>query len=164
MWSRDFLYQVAVVFDVAALGAVVIAPIVGLVTIIRSGWQRARSTFAYLGYVCCAFLAASFALHFALDGGDIFMMFVFWLVPFAVAATVAMLMTLVIDSSRGLWTLAAATILLGLLQLVAEFSPGGIGGVVAVLLLAAYFVYAIVVLVVTVQRRSEWWSPARGEA
>jgi len=164
MWSRDFLYQVAVAFDVAALGTVVIAPILGFVTAIRCGWQRARPTFAYLGYVCCAFLATSFALHFALDGGDIFMMFVFWLVPFAVAATVAMLMTLVIDSSRGLWILAAATILLGLLQLVAEFSPGGIGGVVAVLLLGAYFVYAIVVLVVTVQRRSEWWSPTRGEA
>jgi len=164
MWSLDFLFRVSVAFDVAALATAVIAPILGLVTLIRSGWQRARPTFAYLGYVCCAFLAASFALHFALDGGDIFMMFVFWLVPFAVAATVAILMTLAIDSSRGLWILAAATILLGLVQVAAEFSPGGIGGVVAVLLLAAYFVYTIVVLVVAVLRRSEWWNLSRGEA
>jgi len=74
------------------------------------------------------------------------------------------LMTLAIDSSRGLWILAAATILLGLVQVAAEFSPGGIGGVVAVLLLAAYFVYTIVVLVVAVLRRSEWWNLSRGEA
>jgi len=42
--------------------------------------------------VCCALLATSFALHLALDGGDIFMMFGFWLVPFAAVATVAMLL------------------------------------------------------------------------
>ena len=84
--------------------------------------------------------------------------------PSNVAATVAILMTVAIDSSRGLWILAAATVLLGLIQVFAEFSPGGIGGGVAVLLLAAYFVYTIVVLVVSVQRHSEWWCSSRGDA
>jgi hypothetical protein len=109
-------------------------------------------------------VATSFAQHFAPDGGDIFMMFVWWLLPFSVAATVAILITVVIGSSRGLWILAAATMLLGLVQGVAEFSPGGIGGGMAVLLLVAYFVYAIIVLVVSVQRHSEWWSPSHGDA
>jgi len=163
-WILDFLYPVAVAFDFAALATVLIAPILGLVILIRSDRKRARSACAYLGYVCCAVVATSFALHFALDGGDIFMMFIFWLVPFIVAATVAILITMVIGSSRGLWILAAATMLLGLVQGVAEFSPGGIGGGVAVLLLVAYFVYTIVVLVVSVQRHSEWRSPSHDEA
>ena len=92
------------------------------------------------------------------------MVFIFWAVPFGVAASVAMLFTLIVGSSRGLWLLAVATTMLGLAQLVAESSPGGIGGVVAVLLLAAYVVYPIVVLVVAVQRRSEWWDASRSEA
>lgn len=164
MPAFDFLYPVALALDVAAFATLLIAPILGLVALNRSSWQRARSTFAYLGYVCCAFLATSFALHFALDGGDVFMMFVFWLVPFAAAATVAMLLTVVIQSSSGLWILAAATLVLGLLQVAAELSPGGIGGGVAMLLLGAYFAYTIVVLVMAVRRHPEWWFSSRGEA
>jgi len=164
MSTLDLIFPITVAFDVAALAACVIAPIIAVTSLIRSGWQRARATIAYLGYACCAVLATSFALHFAIDGGDIFMMFVFWFVPFSVAATVAILVTLAIDSSRGLWILAVATILLCLVQGLAEFSPGGIGGGVAVLLLAAYFAYAIVVLVVSLQRRSEWSSWSRGAA
>lgn len=164
MSTLEFIYPVTVALDFAAIAACLVAPILAVRSLSRSGWQRARAAIAYLGYICCAIVATSFALHFAIDGGDIFMMFVFWLVPFSVAAMVAILMTLVIGSSRGLWILAAATMLLGLVQGVAEFSPGGIGGGVAVLLLAAYFAYVIVVLVVSVQRRSEWSSSSRGEA
>lgn len=158
------MYQIALAFDIAALAACLFAPILTLMSLWQSGWQRARTMCAYLGYICCAVLASSFALHFALEGGEIFMMFVFWAVPFGVAASVAVLLTLAIDSSRGLWTLAAATILLGLVQVAAEFSPGGIGGGVAVLLLVAYCAYLIVVLVVSARRRSEWWNWSRGEA
>lgn len=164
MSTLEFLYPVTVALDLAALAACLMAPILAVSSLSRSGWQRARAKIAYLGYLCCAVVATSFALHLALDGGDIFMVFVFWLVPFGVAAVVAILVTVIIGSSRGLWILAAATMLLGLVQGLAELSPGGIGGGVAVLLLVAYFAYAFIVLVVSVQRRSEWWSSSRGEA
>jgi hypothetical protein len=164
MSTLDLIYPITVAVDFAAIAACLVAPVLAVSSLSRSGWQRARATIAYLGYICCAVVATSFALHFAVDGGDIFMMFVFWLVPFSVAAMVAILVTLVIGSSTGLWILAAATMLLGLVQGLAELSPGGIGGGVAVLLLAAYLAYATVVLVVSVQRRSEWLSSSRGEA
>lgn len=164
MSALEFLYPVTVALDLAALAACIMAPILAVRSLSRSGWQRARTTIAYIGYLCCAVIATSFALHFAIDGGVIFMMFEFWLVPFSVAAMVAIIVTLVIGSSRGLWILAAATMLLGLVQWLAELSPGGIGGGVAVLLLVAYFAYAFIVLAVSVQRRSEWSSSSRGEA
>ena len=164
MSTLDFMYPIAVAFDVGALAACLVAPIVALMSLRRWGWQRARATLAYLGYLCCALLATSFALHLALDGGEIFMVFVFWAVPFGIAMMVALLLTVAIGSSRGLWTLAAATILLGLAQLVADHSPGGIGGLVAVLLLLAYFAYPVVVLVVAVRRHQEWWHSSPGEA
>jgi hypothetical protein len=164
MPTLDFIYPIAVAFDVAALVACLVAPILAVVSLRRWGWQRARATLAYLGYLCCALLATSFAVHFALDGGEIFMVFVFWAVPFGIAMAVALLLTVAIDSSKGLWTLAAATILLGLGQVVADLSPGGIGGAVAVLLLLAYLGYPVLVLVVTVRRHQEWWHSSRGEA
>lgn len=58
-------------------------------------------------------------------------MFVFWLIPFAVAAALALLMTVAIGSNRTLWSLALATIMLGLAQVIADRQPGGIGGGVA---------------------------------
>jgi len=161
----DFFFPVSIALDLAALVAVILTPIIGLVSLDRHGWRQARFTIAYLGYACCAALAASFAMHFCLDGGDIYMVFIFWLAPFAIAAAVALLATLVVGSNRKLWLLALATITLGLAQVVAELQPGGIGGGVAVTLLVLYAAYVVLVLGACVHQlrwRRGWDSNPRG--
>jgi hypothetical protein len=160
----DRLYPVSMALDVSAFAAIVLFPILGLVSLIRSGWRQVRLTIAFLGYVCCAALVASFAMHLGLDGGDIYMAFVFWLVPFGVAATVAILMTLTIQSHATLWLFAVATMLLVLAQGIAERQPGGIGGATAMLLLAVFGAYALLVLVVSAYRHDEWWRWPRQRA
>ena len=153
----DCLFPVSVALDVAALVAIVSAAILVLTGLFRHGWQRGRFRIAYLGYICSALLALSFVVHLCVDGGDIYMMFVLWLAPFTVAATLAILMTLAIGSSDTLWWLAGATIVLGLAQLLADLLPGGIGGVRAWVLAATYFAYAFLVLILSARRRQEWW-------
>lgn len=157
MWQLDFLYRVSGALDIVALSTTVFFPILALVSLIRSGWRQGQITIAYLGYICCAALVASFALHFGLEGGDIYMMFDFWLIPFAVAAVVALLMTFAISSSGTLWTLAVATTMLGLAQVFADLQPGGIGGTLATLMLVVYCAYALLVLSVSACRHVEWW-------
>lgn len=92
MSALEFLYPVTLAFDCAALAACIVGPILAVKSIDRWGWLRARARVAYLGYFCCALLAASFALHLAVDGGDIFMVFIFWAAPFGIAASVAQLL------------------------------------------------------------------------
>jgi len=165
MERLDFLYPVSLALDFVALATIIVAPILAFVSLDRHGWRQARFRIAYLGYVCCAALAASFAMHFFLDGGDIYMVFIFWLAPFAIAATVALLATLAVGSNRTLWSLALATITLGLAQVVAELQPGGIGGGVAVTMLVIYATYAVLVLGVCVHQlrwRRGWDSNPRG--
>lgn len=157
MGHLDFLYPVSVALDLVALATIVSSPFLGLVSLVRCGWRQARFTIAYLGYICCAVLVASFAMHFFLDGGDIYMMFSLWLIPFAVAATVAFLMTLAIAPSGTLWTLTLVTTMLGLAQAFAERQPGGIGGGLAILMLVIYCAYAVLVLVVCAYRHDKWW-------
>jgi len=164
MWRRDFLYPVSVALDSVALAATVFLPILGLGSLIRSGWRQGRITIAYLGYICCAVLVASFTLHFGLDGGDIYMMFLLWLIPFAVAAAVALSMTLAIASSGTLWTLAVATTVLGLAQAFADRQPGGIGGTLATLMFVVYCAYAVLVLGVSTYRHVEWWRWSHDQA
>jgi len=157
MWQLDFLYPVSVALDLVALAATVFFPILALVSLIRSGRRQGQVTIAYLGYICCAVLVASFTLHFGLEGGDIYMMFQFWLIPFAVAAVGALLMTVAIASSGTLWTLAVATAMLGLAQAFAERQLGGIGGTMATLMFVVYCAYALLVLSVSACRHAEWW-------
>jgi hypothetical protein len=164
MWQLDFLYPVSVALDIVALAATVFFPILVLVSLIRSGWRHGRITIGYLGYICCAVLVASFTLHVGLDGGDIYMMFLLWLIPFAVAAAVALLMTLAIATSGTLWTLALATIVLGLAQAFAERQPGGIGGTLATLMFVVYSAYAVLVLSVSAYRHVEWWRWSHDQA
>jgi hypothetical protein len=152
----DCLYPVSMALDVSALAAIVLSPILALVSLRRSGWQQARLTIAYLGYICCAALVASFAMHLGLDGGDIYMVFVFWLIPFGVAATVAILMTLTVWSQATLWLFATATMLLVFAQAFAERQPGGIGGATAMLMFAVFCAYALLVLAVSAYRHDEW--------
>jgi len=153
----DFLFPVSVALDVAALVAIVSSAILGLTGLIRHGWHRGKLRIAYLAYICSAALVLSFVVHLCMDGGDIYMMFVLWLVPFTVTVTLAILMTLAIGSSDTLWLLAAATIVVGLAQLFAELLPGGIGGGRAWLLAAIFFAYAFLVLILAARRRPEWW-------
>lgn len=152
----DHLYPVSMALDVSAFAAIMLFPTLGLFSLGRSGWQQARLTIAFLGYICCAVLVASFAMHLGLDGGVVYMVFVFWLVPFVVAATVAMLITLTMRSQATLWLFATATVLLVLAQAIAERQPGGIGGATAMALLAVFGAYALLVLVVSAYRHDEW--------
>lgn len=145
MTLYDFFFPISIALDVVALAAIILTPILGFVSLDRHGWRHSRFTIAYLGYACCSALAASFALHFLLDGGEIYMVFVFWLIPFAVAAALALLMTVAIGSNRTLWSLALATIMLGLAQVIADRAPGGIGGGVALTMLVLYAAYALLV-------------------
>lgn len=80
------------------------------------------------------------------------MMFQFWAFPFAVAAAIALLMTLATASGGTLWMLALATAMLVLAQTFAERQPGGIGGAVATLMLVAYSSYALIVLSLSARR------------
>lgn len=164
MRLTDALFPLTVALDIVALAAVIAFPILALGSLARTGKRQGSVTAAYLGYLCCAALAASFAAHFALDGGEIFMMFVFWLVPFALAAVVALLLTAITASSDTLWKLALATVLLGVVQAVAELLPGGIGGLHAVLLLAVYGAYPVFVIGLSAYRRAEWWHWSRNLA
>lgn len=152
-----WLYSIALVLDIATLAAVVLFPFVSIGSVDRVGWRRGSVTVAYLGYLCCAALVATFALHFALDGGEIFMVLVFWLIPFAVVAVVAWVMSVINRSSRTLRKLALATVVLVIAQVVANELPGGIGGLSAVVLLGVCAVYPVFVAGVAVHRRSEWW-------
>ena len=164
MRPLEYLYPVSVALDITAVAATSAFPILALVSFIRSGWRQGRVTTAYLGYVCCALLVMSFTLHLALDGGDVFMMFQFWAFPFAVAAAIALLMTLATASGGTLWMLALATAMLVLAQTCAERQPGGIGGAVATLMLVAYCSYALLVLGLSARRRLEWWKWSRDQA
>ncbi len=157
MYQLSSLYQVSDALDIMALTATVLFPILALVSLSRSGWRQGRITIAYLGYICCAVLVASFTLHFALDGGDIYMMFWLWMIPFAIAAAVSLLTTLVIASNSSLWILAVATALLSLAQAFAEHQPGGIGGSLAVMMIVVYSAYSVLVLSLSAYRHAEWW-------
>lgn len=152
-----WLYLLVFGFDIATLAAVVLFPFVSIGSVDKVGWRRGSITVAYLGYLCCAALAGSFAAHFALDGGEIFMVFVFWLIPFAVAAVVALAITATNRSSDTLWKLALATALIAFAQVVADQLPGGIGGLHAVLLLAVYCTYPVFITGMSIYRRAEWW-------
>jgi hypothetical protein len=151
------LYSLVFAIDIAALAAVVLFPILSIASLGKVGWRRGRITVAYLGYLCCAALVGSFVATFALEGGEIFMMFVFWLIPFTLAAGVALVLTVKTGSSDTLWKLALATILLGPVQVVAELLPGGIGGLNAVLLLGVYCIYPVFVTGMSIYHRDEWW-------
>jgi hypothetical protein len=164
MWQLDFLYPVSVALDIVALVATVFFPMLGLGSITRFGRRDGRITSAYLGYICCAVLVASFTLHFGLDGGEVYMMFLLWLIPFAVAAAVALLMTFAIASNGALWTLAVTTTMLGLAQAFAERQPGGIGGTLATLMFVVYCAYAVLVLGVSAYRHVEWWRWSHDQA
>lgn len=164
MRHLDFLYPVSVALDFVALASIVFSPILGFVSLIRCGWRQGRFTIAYLGYVCCAALVASFTAHFFLDGGDIYMMFSVWLMPFVVAATTALVMTLAIGRNGTLWTLALATTALGLAQAFAEQQVGGIGGGLARLMLVIYCAYAVLVLGLCAYRHDQWWRWRREQA
>lgn len=157
MERMDFLYPVSLALDFVALATIIVAPILVFVSLDRHGWRQARFRIAYLGYVCCAALAASFAMHFFLDGGDIYMVFIFWLAPFAIGAAVALLMTLAIGRNGTLWMLALATIVLSVVQVFAELQPGGIGGGVAILVLVVYSAYAVLALAACAYHHGQWW-------
>jgi hypothetical protein len=164
MRLTDALFPLTVALDIVALAAVISFPILALGSLAKTGKRQGSVTAAYLGYLCCAALAASLAAHFTLDGGEIFMMFVFWLVPFALAASVALVLTAIVGSSDALWKLALSTVLLAAAQFVAELLPGGIGGLQAVLLLAVYCLYPVFVAASAARYRAEWWHWSRTEA
>jgi hypothetical protein len=159
----DWLFPVSLAVDIATVVALVGVPFLCIRSFLNEEWPQARVRVAYLCYILCAIVVASFVLHLVVDGGEVLMVFLLFLAPFAVAAVVAIAMTLAAGSNRTLRVFAAATIVVALVQLLAEIY--GYAGALGTAVLVVDCAYAVLVLGAGAYRRSEWRRrPTTGQA
>jgi len=156
----DWLFPVSLAVDVATLVALMGVPFLCIRSFLNEEWPQARVRVAYLCYILCATVVASFALHLVVDGGEVLMVFLLFLAPFAVAAVVALAMTLAARSNRTLGMLAAGTLVVALVQLLAELH--GYASALGTAVIVVDCAYVVLVLGASVYRRGEWRSRRAG--
>ena len=106
---------------------------------------------AYLGYAVCALAVALFQLQIYASGGMAFMLTFVFLIPLAIAGTLAIGSTVGAQSAT-LRALGGATVVVVLFLILT-----GLWGITMLLTTAIAHAYEILVLIACIYRRREWW-------
>lgn len=122
------------------------------VILVKSKREQVKIRIAYLGYGVCAMVVGVFQLNLYVEGPEVFMMFIFFLVPIVLFGVLAFVMTILAHTNIMLWILACSTILLGIFQLLTEYVRMGM------LMNVIACVYVFLVFATIAYRRADWLS------
>jgi hypothetical protein len=139
--------------DIAVVVLLVLSPLACLAIGSYSRPGQGEVRVGYLAYSLCAVVVGLFQLHLAVDGGDIFMVFDWFLAPIVIAAVLAFIMTAGAHN-RTLELLAGATLALGVAQVLA------FADVLGTLMNWIALAYAAFVLGTAAWRWRDWWPEA----
>lgn len=122
------------------------------VILVKSNREQVKIRIAYLGYGVCAMVVGVFQLNLYVEGPELFMMFIFYLVPIVLFGVLAFVMTILEQTNIMLWILAGSTILLGIFQLLVEYVRMGM------LMNVTAYVYVSLVFATITYRQADWLS------